>query len=123
MARETVKTGLDPDDHEDFADFRDERGITSAEAGRRLIRVGLEQKQSTEAATDGGHVAETPPKPAASDSWLYHTGLAILAAGFLLLGVNLFISPGPQVYAMVVLLGGGACVLIAEIFQRYGGGE
>jgi len=121
MVRETVKTGLDPDDHEEFADFRDERKITSAEAGRRLIRAGLKQKQSDEAATDGGYVANS--HVAHTDSLLYQTGLGVLAAGILLLGVNLFISPGPQVYAMVVLLGGGSCVLIAEIFERYGGGD
>ena len=121
MARENIAIPLDPDDHREFTDFRDGLDVTNAEAGRRLIRAGLERKQSGETATDGGYVAQS--RPTRPDSLLYQIGLGVLAAGFLLLGMNLFISPGPQVYAMVVLLGGGACVLIAEIFERYGGGE
>jgi len=120
MAREQINVRLDSDDHQEFKDFRDDLEVTNAEAGRRLIRAGLEQNGSGKAATDGGYIAHSHSAP---DSLLYQIGLGVLAAGILLLGMNLFISPGPQVYAMIVLLGGGACVLIAEIFQRFGGGE
>lgn len=43
-----IQAGVDPDTFRDFEDYRLERGLSAAEATRRLIRAGMEDAEQNE---------------------------------------------------------------------------
>jgi hypothetical protein len=127
VTKEPYQTRLDPDDAGAVDDFAEDRGVTDAEALRRLVKAGLEAVDEDEADEDDD--AETEKKPVPDGGYVTQSefrrtisGLnvsLIVAAVYLGASSNDLLGPRATVAGGVLAL----VVLVASFVVGVGGGD
>ena len=115
--RPKVQFRMDHDVHESFERYQSDHDLNKSEAGRTLVRIGLDTRGYSATGSTGS------PLETAASPWLMAAGGLALVFGALVMGVGALLASSPTTVYLLAAGGaalvsvGTALVLVAALAQ------